>query len=74
METGRTKKDQNRNEIDLLIEPAEVKPIWFSCMEESLRKSCQKKRLCLRIIQEIDELERCVPKPISVRAHPSLKK
>ncbi len=60
------KKIQNRNEIDLLIEPAEVKPIWFSCMEESLRKSCQKRRLSLRIIKDIEELDHCGEKPISV--------
>ena len=64
METGRMKKIQNRNEIDLLIEPAEVKPIWFSCMEESLRKSCQKRRLSLRIIKDIEELDHCGEKPI----------
>lgn len=64
MVADKPRKSNCRNEIYLLIEPAEVKPIWFSCMEESLRKSCQKKRLSLHIVRDIAELEQYTPHPI----------
>ena len=55
-----------KNHVYLLIEPAQAAPIWFLCMEDSLRKSCQKKRLSLVRIDELQKLDRLSEKPISV--------
>ncbi len=55
-----------KNQVYLLVEPAQATPIWFVCMEDSLRKSCQRKRLSLVRIHDLQKLDRLPEKPISV--------
>ena len=52
--------------VYLLVEPAQAKPVWFLCMEDSLRQSCRKKRLTLRTVDDPGQLDRLAEKPVSV--------
>lgn len=55
-----------RQMVYLLIEPAQTEPIWFLCVEESLKKICQKKHLLLVQLDDLEQLEKMPEKPISV--------